>query len=248
MADTRNAPARTDAQRMDTEAQSLAEQIRYHNEKYWVEHKPEISDIEYDRLVERLRALDPQNPVLVELVEDAAREFRKVQHAVPMLSIEKVFAPEDVIRWATEAGAFQSADGSGGIVASFKVDGSSCSLIYEDGTLVRAASRGNGVLGDDITRNAKTLDDIPHTLPGLKGTVEIRGEIHMTLASFQAALSRFEKELAAGEAREEDRPTNPRNYCAGSIKQKDPAVTRERNLSFIAHELLGKIPGSDGKS
>ncbi|HYF52183.1 MAG TPA: NAD-dependent DNA ligase LigA [Planctomycetota bacterium] len=238
-----------DPSRMDTEADKLAEQIRYHNEKYWVEHKPEISDIEYDQLVEKLRALQPDHPVLVELVEDKSDGFKKVQHAVPMLSIEKVFTVEDVIKWATGAGAFRSSNPEDGIVASYKVDGSSCSLIYEDGKLVRAASRGNGVLGDDITRNAKTIDDIPHSVPAFKGgRVEVRGEIYMSIASFKAALAKFEKDLAAGHVGEDERPTNPRNFCAGSIKQKDPNVTKERKLSFMAHGAFGKIAGSDGKS
>jgi DNA ligase (NAD+) len=242
----------TDASRMDSEADVLAEQIRYHNEKYWVEHKPEISDTEYDKLVERLKTLSPDHPVLIELVEDTAtdaRAFPKVQHAVPMLSIEKVFTVDDVIAWATDAGAFKGATPEDGIVASYKVDGSSCSLIYEDGKLVRAASRGNGVLGDDITRNARTIDDIPQTVPVFKGArVEIRGEIYMSIASFKAALTQFEKELAEGIAHEEDRPTNPRNYCAGSLKQKDANITRARKLSFMAHAVIGKLPGSDGKT
>jgi len=238
-----------DPKRMDTEPAVLAEQIRYQNQKYWVEHSPEITDIEYDQLIERLRALDPDNPVLIELVEDAAQGFKKVQHAIPMLSIEKVFTTDDVIKWATDAHGFSGDTEINGIVASYKADGSSCSLIYEDGKLVRAASRGNGVLGDDITRNAKTVAGIPHALPGLKGTrVEIRGEIYMSIASFKGALDKFDKLLAVGEVDEEERPVNPRNYCAGSLKQKDPAITKERKLSFIVHGCHGKLPGNDGRS
>jgi DNA ligase (NAD+) len=242
-----------DPKRMVTEADKLADQLRYHNEKYWVEHKPEISDVAYDELVEKLRALQPDHPVLIELVEDPsdAKAFPKVKHAVPMLSIEKVFEVSEVVEWGTGAGAFKTSTADDGILASYKVDGSSCSLIYENGKLVRAASRGNGVLGDDITRNVRMIPDIPQEIPALKGgggNVEVRGEIYMSIASFKAALDRFEKELAAGEAREEDRPTNPRNYCAGSLKQKDANITRERKLSFMAHGCFGKLPGSDGKS
>ena len=240
-----------DLKRIDSEADVLAEQIRFHNDKYWVEHKPEIADTEYDKLIERLRAIDPDNPVLIELVEDEAQDraaFPKVKHDIPMLSIEKKFAVEDVIKWATDAGAFNSDGPEDGLLASYKVDGSSCSLIYENGKLVRAASRGTGSLGDDITRNAKTIADIPQTVPAMKGKVEVRGEIYMSIASFMQALKRFEEELAAGDADENDRPTNPRNYCAGSLKQKDANITRERNLSFMAHGCFGKLPGSDGKS
>ena len=251
--DPQNAGAQ-DLKRMDSEADVLAEQIRYHNEKYWVDHNSEISDVEYDKLVERLRALDPDNPVLVELVEDQAKDaaaFPKVQHDVRMLSIEKVFTVEDVIKWGTEAGAFNGEAPEDGLAASYKVDGSSCSLIYEDGKLVRAASRGTGTLGDDITRNAKMIDDIPHAIPSLKGQklrFEVRGEIYMSIASFNAALKRFNEQLEAGDADESERPTNPRNYCAGSIKQKDPNITKGRKLSFMAHGCVGRIPGSDGKS
>jgi NAD-dependent DNA ligase len=237
-----------DATRMDSQAEQLAESIRHHNEKYWVEHKPEISDTEYDKLVERLRALDPENPVLQELVEDTT-SFAKVEHAAPMLSIEKVFTVEDVVAWAEDCGAFKNAAPDGGIVASYKIDGSSCSLIYENGALLRAASRGNGMLGDDITRNVKTISDVPQTIDIFKGSrVEVRGEVYMPIASFRAALALFEKNLAEGVAREEDRPTNPRNYCAGSLKQKDAEITRARGLSFMAHAVAGKLPGCDNKT
>jgi DNA ligase (NAD+) len=227
--------------------EALAEQIRYHNKKYWVEHKPEISDIEYDKLVEKLRALSPDHPVLDELVEDESA-LPKVTHAHPMLSIEKTFTAEEVIEWAKKSHGFDGHE-QDGIVAEYKVDGSSCSLIYEDGKLARAATRGDGYTGDNITRNAKVIGDIPHEISGLKGhSVEIRGEIYMSLKSFNDAVAKFEKALAAGTAREEDRPVNPRNYCAGSIKLKDASITKERKLSFIVHGVIGKLPGSDGKS
>ena len=232
----------------DDDVNALAEKIRHHNRKYWVEHKPEISDTEYDRIVEKLRALDPDHPALIELAEDESA-LPKVPHAVPMLSIEKTFTADEVVRWAEKAHAFDTQAAEDGIVAAFKVDGSSCSLIYEDGRLVRAATRGDGDIGDNITRNVRTISDIPQNIPKLKGhNLEIRGEIYMSIASFKEAIARFEKQLAAGSAREDDRPVNPRNYCAGSLKQKDPEVTRERKLSFIAHGAVGKVPGSDGKS
>ncbi|MGD0092463.1 MAG: NAD-dependent DNA ligase LigA [Planctomycetota bacterium] len=231
----------------ETDVSQLAELLRYHNQKYWVEHKPEISDLEYDRLVERLRELDPSNPVLTELVEDSG-DFKKVRHAVPMLSIEKKFTVEDVAKWAAGAGAFGPA-AEDGLTASFKVDGSSCSLVYENGVLALAASRGNGATGDDITRNARTIRDIPQAVPEFQGArVEVRGEIYLSTTAFKEAVARFEKELAAGKAKEEDRPVNPRNYCAGSIKQKDANITRERQLSFMAHGCVGKLPGADRQS
>ena len=229
------------------DVEALAEQVRYHNTRYWVDHKPEISDVEYDRIVEKLREVDPNHPVLAELIEDAS-SLPKVPHATPMLSIEKTFKAEDVVKWAEKAGAF-SGSKEDGITAEFKVDGSSCSLIYENGKLVRAATRGDGYTGDNITRNVRTIPDVPQEIAKLKGiSVEIRGEVYMSLASFEEAVKRFEKLLAAGKAREDERPTNPRNYCAGSLKQKDPNMTRERKLSFLAHGVIGKLPGTDGKS
>jgi DNA ligase (NAD+) len=229
------------------DVEALAEQVRYHNTKYWVDHKPEISDVEYDRIVEKLRELDPNHPVLAELIEDES-SLPKVAHATPMLSIEKTFKAEDVIKWAEKSGAFNGSK-EDGITAEFKVDGSSCSLIYENGKLVRAATRGDGYTGDNITRNVRTIPDVPQDVPKLKGmNVEIRGEVYMSLASFEEAVKRFEKLLAAGKAREDERPTNPRNYCAGSLKQKDANMTRERKLSFLAHGVIGKLPGTDGKS
>lgn len=227
--------------------EAVAEQVRYHNQKYWVDHKPEISDVEYDRIVEKLRELDPQHPVLAELIEDES-SLPKVQHATPMLSIEKTFSAEEVVKWAEKAQAF-SGSPEDGITSEFKVDGSSCSLIYEDGKLVRAATRGDGTTGDNITRNVRTIPDVPQEIPALKGLqLEVRGEVYMSLESFKANVARFEKLLAEGKAREDERPTNPRNYCAGSLKQKDANATRERKLSFLAHGSIGKVPGSDGKS
>lgn len=220
---------------MGKNAEELASKIRQHNHKYWVDHKPEISDAEYDRLVEELRAVQPFHPVLNEMVEDSKIDLGKVRHSIPMLSLEKVFSVEDIVKWAKDSKAFGS--DRPGLIASHKIDGSSCSLLYEGGKLVKGATRGNGKEGDDITKNVLVVDGIPREIQSKK-KVEIRGEIYMTLSSFVKAVARFEKLIAAGKAKEEDRPSNPRNYCAGSIKQKDPNATKERQLSFMAHGVI----------
>ena len=260
-------PVSPSAHLQSEDIDALAERVHAHNIKYFIENKPEISDFEFDQLRERLKALNPGHPVLIELFDELSSDSahddphkigadqekksrrKKIRHDVPMLSIEKVFEVSDVVEWAQGAGAFDSVTPDDGIIAGYKVDGSSCSLIYDDGMLVHAATRGTGLEGDDITANAKTILGIPHEISALKGCrIEVRGEIYMSIQSFQRALEKFERELLEGQSKEQDRPVNPRNYCAGSIKLDDPDLTRERGLSFMAHGCFGKIPGSDGKS
>ena len=222
----------------DKEIEKLADRVRYLGRKYWIDHKPEVSDVDFDKLVEELRQADPDNPALTEFVEDESPTGKKVSHDIknPMLSLGKVFTAEEIVKWAEGNGAFKPGPNSG-LVVTYKIDGCSCSLIYEDGKLVRGATRGNGKVGDDITPNVMMVESIPHTIPS-KRKIEIRGEIYMTRQSFRDAIARFEKALAAGKATEDDRPSNARNYCAGGIKQKDPQATKERKLSFLAHGCI----------
>ena len=226
----------------DKEIEELASQIRSHNQRYWVDHKPSISDAEYDKLVEKLRSLSPFHDALTEFAEDSS-DRPKVKHKVPMLSLEKAFSAEEVLKLASNCNAFgtPAADGPRGLVATYKIDGLSCSLLYEGGKLVRAATRGSGEEGDDITPNARVIAGIPRSLT-FGGEIEVRGEIYMTKASFRDAIAAFEKKLADGKAKDDDRPSNPRNYCAGSVKQKDPNETKRRNLSFMAHGAVLKTP------
>lgn len=227
------------------EIETLAEEVRKHNRNYWVLHKPTISDPEYDRIVEKLRKADPDNEALDEFVEDTGAKG-KIAHDVPMLSLEKYFEADKVASWAKTAGAFDGKAESG-LVVSYKVDGTSCSLLYENGMLIRAATRGNGKKGDDVTANAKMIAGIPLTIPSKK-KVEIRGEVYMTRASFDEAIKAFEQELRDGDATEDDRPANARNYCAGSLKQKDARKTKERKLSFMAHGCIIHAGGTMQKT
>lgn len=225
---------------MPDSVKELVEKIRYHNKKYWIDHKPEITDPEYDKLIESLRVIEPFNPVLDEIVEDDA-PAAKVKHEVPMLSLEKVFTADDIFKFGNSNGAFGGNKQDMGIVASYKIDGSSCSLLYEDGKLVRAATRGNGKEGDDVTANAKVIFGIPHTIEsqvGKKRRFEVRGEIYMSNASFRENVDRIKALIVAGKATDADLPANPRNYCAGSMKHHDANITRERKLSFMAYGLI----------
>jgi DNA ligase (NAD+) len=220
---------------MDKEIEALASEVRKHNKLYWIDHKPEISDIQYDKLVEKLRNVAPFHPVLSELQEDSKVDSGKVKHAVPMLSLDKVFSAEEIVKWASGAGAFKGENV--GLAVSYKVDGSSCSLMYENGKLLSASTRGNGQEGDDITANALVISGVPKTIASNK-KIEIRGEVYMSNASFREAIAKFETTLKEGKVKEDDRPSNPRNYCAGSLKQKDSNITRERKLSFMAHNCV----------
>lgn len=230
---------------MSKEIEALEADVRKHNRLYWVEHKPVLSDPEYDRLVEKLRKADPKNPALDEFVEDSGSKG-KIDHEAPMLSLEKYFEVDKVVAWATAGGAFTDPNPCG-LLVSYKVDGTSCSLLYEEGKLVRAATRGNGKRGDDITANARMIAGVPHTIPSKK-KVEVRGEVYMTRASFNEAVASFERAMKLGEATEDDRPSNARNYCAGSLKQKDPKITKERKLSFMAHNCIIHEGGTPQKT
>ena len=221
----------------DKKISELAAKVTYHNKLYWVDHKPEVPDEEYDQLTEELRRLAPFHPALTEFDEDDSSVRGKVKHEVPMLSLDKVFTGEDIRKWAEKA--FEG--DHKGLICSAKIDGLSCSLLYEEGKLVRAATRGNGKQGDDVTANVLQIADIPTTIPTNK-KIEIRGEVYMTRKSFKDNIVAFEKNLAAGKADENDRPSNARNFCAGSLKQKDSKVTKERNLSFFAHGLILHTP------
>lgn len=201
------------------EVRELEAEVRRHNRLYFVEHKPEISDVEFDRLVEKLRRLAPNSPALTELMSDARATGVKVRHATPMLSLDKCYDEKALMDWAEKF--------EGEAIASPKIDGVAVSLRYDaNGKLVQAATRGDGVEGEDITPNARCVLDIPQQVAGLahKGGFEVRGEVYMPLSVF----ARYKAEFA-----------NPRNLAAGAIKQKDPSKTADYNLSFFAYDLLG---------
>lgn len=245
----------------------LAAEIAGHDERYHAEDAPTISDADYDALRRRNLAVERAFP---ELVRDdspsrrvgapASGRFPKVPHAVPMLSLDNAFADEDVADFARRVRRFLGLSESAelAITAEPKIDGLSLSLRYEKGLLVRAATRGDGTIGEDVTANAMVIDDIPHRLNGWKPEVfEVRGEVYMSHADFAALNER----LAAGAESALDAGTdgegalqvaaarqfaNPRNAAAGSLRQKNPDITRSRPLRFFAYAWgeASELPGT----
>ncbi|KTE10082.1 NAD-dependent DNA ligase LigA [Sphingopyxis sp. H115] len=226
------------------ELMRLAKQIAHHNKLYHAEDSPEISDADYDALVRRNNAIEMAFPHLIRadspnrLVGAAveASPLAKVRHAVRMMSLDNAFAAEDVEEFAARVRRFLNlgADDVVKMTAEDKIDGLSCSLRYEKGKLVQAATRGDGSVGEDVTANARHIADIPEELKGSTPDVfEIRGEVYMAKADFTALNARL---LAEAEDPEKARQfANPRNAAAGSLRQKDASVTASRPLRFLAH-------------
>jgi DNA ligase (NAD+) len=220
------------------ELMRLAKQIAYHNARYHTDDAPEIADADYDALVRRNSALEAEFPHLVRadspntLVGAAvASHLSKATHAKPMLSLDNAFNAEDVADFVGRVRRFLNlAEDTGvALTAEPKIDGLSCSLRYEQGQLVRAATRGDGSVGEDVTANVATIADIPQQLQGSAPAVfEIRGEVYMAKADFEAL-------NAAQNASGEKLFANPRNAAAGSLRQKDPSITAARPLRFLAH-------------
>lgn len=225
------------------ELERLAAQIAHHNRLYHAEDAPEISDAAYDALVRRNAAIEAAFPALVRadspsrMVGAAPSEhLGKVRHAQAMLSLDNAFDDADTIEFVVRVRRFLAlgADDRVAFTAEPKIDGLSCSLRYERGVLVLAATRGDGVTGEDVTANVRTIADIPLLLSGGAPDVfEVRGEVYMAKADFAALNARL---LAEAEDTAKARQfANPRNAAAGSLRQKDPAVTAERPLRFLAH-------------
>ena len=231
----------------------LAAEIARHNALYHGEDAPEISDADYDALVRENIALEAQFPQLVRpdspssLVGSApAGHLAKVTHAMPMLSLDNAFADEDVSEFVSRVRRYLSLtpDEPIAITAEPKIDGLSCSLRYEQGVLVLAATRGDGAVGEDVTANVRTIEDIPLTLSRssldtngetdeIPGVFEIRGEVYMAKDDFAALNARLLEE--ADDPSKARQFANPRNAAAGSLRQKDPAITASRPLRFLAH-------------
>ncbi|NOU02959.1 MAG: NAD-dependent DNA ligase LigA, partial [Novosphingobium sp.] len=221
------------------ELMRLARQIAQHNRLYHAEDAPEISDADYDALVRRNAALEAAFPHLVRADSPsrqvghavAASPLAKVTHAVRMMSLDNAFSDEEVEDFAARVRRYLNlpADAELAMTAEDKIDGLSCSLRYEQGRLVRAATRGDGQVGEDVTANVATIADIPQMLRGIAPDVfEVRGEVYMAKQDF-TALNAAQHEVGGKIF------ANPRNAAAGSLRQKDPKVTASRPLRFLAH-------------
>jgi DNA ligase (NAD+) len=218
------------------EIAELIEQIRKHDRLYYVDGNPEISDLEYDRLLKRLEALETAHPQLrqadspTQRIGDAPLAgLQQHEHRIPMLSIDNTYSIAELRAFAARTLASLGVEQADWVV-ELKVDGVAASLIYEEGRLVRALTRGNGVVGDDITHNVRTLRDVPLRLHSASPPelLEVRGEIYMT----NSELVRLNQTQA-----ERDLPAyaNTRNVAAGSIRLLDPRICAERNLRMFCH-------------
>ena len=247
------------------ELMRLAKAIAKHDRLYHAEDAPEITDQEYDALVRRNAELEAAFPHLVR--EDspsravghavAGSPLSKVTHEVRMMSLDNAFADQEVAEFVARVRRYLNLgeDDALAFTAEDKIDGLSCSLRYENGKLVRAATRGDGQVGEDVTANVAHIADIPHELKGEAPEVfEVRGEVYMERAAFVALNARLMEEgRAAAEAKGEDfdpakvrQFANPRNAAAGSLRQKDASVTASRPLRFWAHGwgAASEVPGA----
>ena len=227
-------------------AAELRAQLEYHGHRYYVLDDPEISDSDYDALLNELRDLEAAHPDLLTPDSPTQRvggrplsKFREVRHLQPMLSLANARNEEELAAWVVRSERYLARQGveMGDVrfVTEPKIDGLAISLVYEDGVLVRGATRGNGEVGEEVTQNLRTIGAIPLRVEDAPALLEVRGEIYLPLAAF-AALN--EQRAAAGE------PTfaNPRNSAAGSIRQLDPQVAASRPLSMWCYGL-GAVEG-----
>ncbi|HVR91084.1 MAG TPA: NAD-dependent DNA ligase LigA [Novosphingobium sp.] len=221
------------------ELMRLARQIVHHNKRYHAEDAPEISDADYDALVRRNAELEAAFPQLVRADspsvavghEVAASPLSKVGHEVRMMSLENAFADEEIVEFAARVRRFLNLapDAEVAMTAEDKIDGLSCSLRYEAGRLVRAATRGDGQVGEDVTPNVAHIKDIPQMLRGeVPELFEVRGEVYMSKQDFTALNQ-------AQQSKDERLFATSRNAAAGSLRQKDASVTAARPLRFLAH-------------
>ena len=228
----------TEAQ-AEAEIERLAAEIGAHDRRYYQEDAPTVSDAAYDALRRRNEEIEARFPALVRADSPSRRvgaqpsqKFAKVRHAIPMLSLGNAFADAEVAEFVERVRRFLRLPADERVVftAEPKIDGLSCTLRYEDGRLVRGATRGDGTEGEDVTANVRTLADIPKELRGKNapGICEVRGEVYMTKSAF---LALNERQRAAGK----QIFANPRNSAAGSLRQLDAAITSSRPLGFFAY-------------
>ncbi len=220
------------------ELERLRCELRGHDRRYYVDDDPVISDTEYDRLMGRLKELEAAHPE--EVPPDsptrrvggmASSDFAPVRHPVPMLSLDNAYEEGDLRAWHERLLKNLPEGAAPDLVIEPKIDGLSCALTYEDGLLVRAATRGDGEVGEDVTANVRTMRSVPLRLQGKPPErLDVRGEVFISQKD-------FEKINEAEEGAGRQRFVNPRNCAAGSLRQKNPSITAGRNLRFYAHSF-----------
>ena len=229
---------------------ALRQAITGHNTHYYTNDAPVVTDAEYDKLIRELRELESNNPDLVtpdsptqKVGGEVLDAFSKVTHEVPMLSLGNVFSGDELSEFIARLSSRLDSTQEFLFCAEPKLDGLAISLLYEQGVLVRAATRGDGTLGEDVTHNIKTIQNIPHLLTGdnMPETIEIRGEVVMPIAAFNDYNERAKKESTKGFV-------NPRNAAAGSLRQLDSSITAKRPLAFYSYGIgllkNGELPDS----
>ncbi len=233
-------------------AAHLRETLNQHNERYFTHDSPDVSDAEYDELKRELIALEAKHPSLITLDSPTAQvgaptltTFAPVTHRAPMTSLDNAMDIDELRAWGERAAKGLDNAKPMQLICELKIDGLAMSIRYENGILVQAATRGDGKVGEDVTENIKTISVIPKQLVAPKGTtipqvLEVRGEVYMPINAFQQfkADKERENEQRIAQGKKPDAvPANPRNAGAGSLRQKDPSVTRSRKLAFFAYQL-----------
>ena len=220
-------------------AEWLRAEIARHNSSYYVKDAPEIPDADYDVLVRELRALEDDHPelrndasVTQKVGAEPSAVFSEVVHVEKMLSLDNVFDTDELEQWAQRAAKGLSVDVNNlDFAVEPKIDGLALSITYVNGQLIQAATRGDGRVGEDVTDNVKTIKNVPKSLKGATGRIEVRGEVFLAKADFEE-LNKRQRDAGAKEF------ANPRNAAAGSLRQKDSAATAQRPLSFLSYQLV----------
>src|SRR5438105_9886656 len=229
---------------LENKVESLREKIRYHEYRYYVLDQPEVSDAEFDALMNELKGLEKEHPELItpdsptQRVGGKPREgFVKAKHSSAMLSLDNAYTEEELRDWERRV---HELTGRNDIeyFCELKLDGMSLALVYSDGRLERGITRGDGSIGEDVTLNVRTVRSIPLSIPhdklkkaGIPADFEVRGEMLMPLAAFRKLNEERERQGLATFA-------NPRNFTAGTVRQLEPSITAQRRMDFFAYALL----------
>ncbi len=234
-----------DKQKIAEYIEELRRKIRYHDYLYYVLNQPEISDYEYDKLYRELKELEEKYPEFItsdsptqRVSGEVVKEFKQVKHTSPMLSLDNTYSEKEIYDWAERISKYVPLKELEFIVEP-KLDGLSCTIHYVDGKLHTAATRGDGMVGEDVTLNVKTIKSVPLVLESKEIKIprffEVRGEVIM----FKKDFEKLNREL---QQKNEQTFANPRNAASGSLRQKDPKITAQRPLRFYIHSY-GKIEG-----